>query len=88
MLAQPPNKTQKGAQNRVNKAVTHVLQEFPDIPKQREWKAKRMPDKVDWDGLIKEVLQRGTEVPEIPWWKPGEDAAYDVSTLCFSTLTP
>ena len=38
-----------------------------------------MPDKIDWDGLIAEVLQRGPEVPEVPWFKPGEDAAYDVS---------
>ena len=40
-----------------------------------------MPDKIDWDGLIADVLQRGTEVPEIPWFKPGEDAAYDVSKM-------
>lgn len=39
-----------------------------------------MPDKIDWDGLIEEVLQRGTDVPEVPWFKPGEDAAYDVSS--------
>lgn len=38
-----------------------------------------MPDKIEWDGLIAEVLQRGTDVPEVPWFKPGEDAAYDVS---------
>ena len=38
-----------------------------------------MPDVIDWDGLIAEVLQRGTDVPEVPWFKPGEDAAYDVS---------
>ena len=67
---------------RKDKAVTIVLQEFPDIPKQEKWKAKRMPDKIDWEGLIEQVLQRGTEVPEVPWWKPGEDAAYDVSTHC------
>ena len=40
-----------------------------------------MPDVIDWDGLIAEVLQRGTDVPEVPWFKPGEDAAYDVSRL-------
>lgn len=56
------------------------LQEFPEIPKQRPWKCKRMPDKIDWDGLIAEVLQRGPDVPEVPWFKPGEDAAYDVSS--------
>lgn len=39
-----------------------------------------MPDNIDWDGLIAEVLQRGTDVPEVPWFKPGEDAAYDVSS--------
>ena len=56
------------------------LQDFPDIPKQKPWMCKRMPDKIDWDGLIAEVLQRGTDVPEVPWFKPGEDAAYDVSS--------
>ena len=60
-----------------------LLQDFPEIPKQAEWKCKRMPDKIDWDGLIADVLQRGTDVPEIPWFKPGEDAAYDVSKMLF-----
>ncbi len=60
-----------------------MLQDFPEIPKQAEWKCKRMPDKIDWDGLIADVLQRGTDVPEIPWFKPGEDAAYDVSKTLF-----
>ncbi len=60
-----------------------LLQDFPEIPKQAEWKCKRMPDKIDWDGLIADVLQRGTDVPEVPWFKPGEDAAYDVSKMLF-----
>ena len=42
-----------------------------------------MPDKIDWDGLVADVLKRGTDVPEIPWFKPGEDAAYDVSKMLF-----
>ena len=56
-----------------------MVQEFPDIPKQKVWKCERMPEKVDWDGLIADVLKRGTDVPEVPWFKPGEDSAYDVS---------
>lgn len=72
--------------------MTHLtgiddLQDFPEIPKQEEWKCKRMPDKIDWDGLIAEVLQRGTDVPEVPWFKPGEDAAYDVSKRKACVLT-
>lgn len=50
-----------------------------------------MPDNIDWDGLIAEVLQRGTDVPEVPWFKPGEDAAYDVSSAelpCCQTHLP
>lgn len=39
-----------------------------------------MPDRINWDELIADVLQRGTDVPEVPWFKPGEDAAYDVSS--------
>ena len=65
-----------------------LLQDFPEIPKQAEWKCKRMPDKIDWDGLIADVLQRGTDVPEIPWFKPGEDAAYDVSKMLYCQQTP
>ncbi len=47
-----------------------------------------MPDKIDWDGLIADVLQRGTDVPEVPWFKPGEDAAYDVSSLICHSFFP
>ena len=59
-----------------------MLQDFPDVPKQKPWKSKRMPEKIDWDGLIREVLQRGTDVPEVSWWEPGEDAAYEVCSCC------
>ena len=45
-----------------------------------------MPDEIDWDGLIADVLKRGTDVPEIPWFKPGEDAAYDVSKIAVCQL--
>ena len=57
--------------------AVHV-QDFPAVPKQPEWKAPRMPHTNDWDGLIKEVLDRGKEIPEIPWFKTGEDAAKEV----------
>lgn len=36
------------------------------------------PKPVDWDGLIKEALERGKEVPEVTWRKPGEDGAREV----------
>ena len=32
------------------------------------------------DALLAEVLERGKEVPEVQWCKPGEDAAMEVSS--------
>lgn len=56
-----------------------LLQEYPETPKQQEWKSKRMPDKIDWEQLMSEVLRRGTDVPALSFWKAGEDEAYAVS---------
>ncbi len=36
------------------------------------------PDKVDWDAEIKAALEKGKEVPEVTWVKPGEDEAMKV----------
>lgn len=56
-----------------------LVQDFPETPKQKEWQCKRMPDKIDWDDLMAEVLRRGTDVPALSFWKAGEDEAYAVS---------
>lgn len=33
------------------------------------------PPTIDWDSLLKEVLSKGADVPEVSWCKPGEEAA-------------
>ena len=56
------------------------LQEFPDVPKSAKYDGKIKPDKIDWDKIIKDVLEAGKEVPEIDWAKPGADAGLAVSS--------
>lgn len=60
--------------------VMLLLQEFPDLEKQANWNVDTAPEPVDWDGLIKEALERGRAVPEVTWRKPGEDGAREVRT--------
>ena len=55
-----------------------VLQDFPEVPKQREWKASRKPEPVDWTALIKDAQEKGKAVPEMHWVESGEDAAMEV----------
>jgi deoxyribodipyrimidine photo-lyase len=62
------------------------MQEYPPVPKQASWELKRKPEAVDWDALIKDVCERGAEVPEVEWCKPGEAAALEV-THPFPTST-
>lgn len=61
-----------------------MLQEFPTVSKQEKWSSGRPA--IDWDKVIKEVLDKGKEVPEIDWAKPGQDAAWKVSTGTFKSL--
>lgn len=59
-----------------------MMQDFPETPKQKKWECKRMPDKIDWDGLMDEVLKWGKDVPALSFWKAGEDEAYAVCSSC------
>ena len=72
--------------NRANPSIALPLtlhggcfaQEFPKLEKQPKWDSKVMPDKVNWDAEIKAALEKGKEVPEVTWVKPGEDEAMKV----------
>ena len=57
------------------------VQDFPKLEKQPKWDSKVKPDKVDWDAEIKAAVEKGKDVPEVTWVKPGEDEAMKVSGL-------
>ena len=48
------------------------------MPEQSGWSCDVTPEDAQWDALLEEALQRGKAVPEITWFKPGEDAAWHV----------
>ena len=54
------------------------VQEYPELQKQPKWDSEVTPDKVDWDAEIKAALEKGTDVPEVTWVKPGEEEAMKV----------
>lgn len=56
------------------------VQEFPEVPEQPGWGCGVTPEDVQWDALLEEALQRGKAVPEVTWFKPGEEAAWHVRT--------
>lgn len=45
--------------------------EFPEVPQAAPWTSSHKPAAIDWDALIREVTERGAEVPEVHWRKPG-----------------
>ena len=55
-----------------------MAQDFPKLDKQPKWDSKVKPDKVNWDAEIKAAVEKGKEVPEVTWVKPGEDEAMKV----------
>ena len=55
-----------------------LAQEFPKLEKQPKWDLKVKPKAVDWDAEIEAALEKGKEVPEVTWVKPGEDEAMKV----------
>ncbi|GAX72643.1 hypothetical protein CEUSTIGMA_g99.t1 [Chlamydomonas eustigma] len=62
---------------RIHGHLPEFLCEFPALPSSiPAWpkEGKAQPEAVDWEGLIKEVLQRGSSVPEVKWIMPGEAA--------------
>ena len=51
-------------------------QEYPELSMQPEWDA--LPEQIDWQSCIAEVLERGKAVPEVEFCLPGEDNARKV----------
>lgn len=63
---------------KIHAKLPEFLREFPEVPRQPAWDVEgAAPAPVDWDALLAEVLERGKEVPEVPWIQPGEDAAME-----------
>lgn len=52
--------------------------EYPELRAQTVGWTGMPPPRVDWDGILEEVVERGRAVPEITWCTPGEDAAWQV----------
>ena len=52
-----------------------AVQDFPKLEKQPKWDLSVKPDKVKWDAEIKAALEKGKDVPEVTWVKPGEEEA-------------
>ncbi|XP_057746807.1 deoxyribodipyrimidine photo-lyase isoform X1 [Arachis stenosperma] len=69
----------KTIRGKINKKLSEYLIDFPTIePQTRKWTITKNHS-VDWDDLIADILSRkGTEVPEVNWCEPGEDAAMEV----------
>ena len=65
---------------RLCKAAGADVQEYPELQKQPKWDSKLTPDKVDWDAEIKAALEKGKDVPEVTWVKPGEEEAMKVGS--------
>ena len=55
-----------------------LAQDFPKLEKQPKWESKVKPKEVNWDAEITAALEKGKEVPEVTWVKPGEDEAIKV----------
>ncbi|MED6114672.1 DNA photolyase phr1 [Stylosanthes scabra] len=69
----------KTIRGKINKKLSEYLIDFPTIaPQSRKWTITETQS-IDWDDLIADVLSRkGTEVPEVNWCEPGENAAMEV----------
>lgn len=62
---------------KIHSKLPEFLTEFPELEPQAAWQGEVQPEPVDWAALIDEVVERGKEVPEVAWCKPGEDAAME-----------
>ena len=58
------------------KCLGRDLQEYPGLSKQPSWDV--LPDKIDWESSIAEVLDLGKDIPEVEWCLPGEENARKV----------
>ena len=64
-----------------------ALQDFPKLEKQPKWDSSVKPGNNNWDAEIKAALDKGKDVPEVTWVKPGEDEAIKVRHhYCIATL--
>eukprot|EP01025_Chloroclados_australasicus_P062217 TRINITY_DN8171_c0_g1_i1.p1 TRINITY_DN8171_c0_g1~~TRINITY_DN8171_c0_g1_i1.p1 ORF type:complete len:572 (-),score=90.32 TRINITY_DN8171_c0_g1_i1:130-1755(-) len=62
--------------SKIHRGLKEYLTEFPEVQKAKEWSADLpKPERIDWDKILKEVIDKGKEVPEVTWIKPGEDEA-------------
>jgi deoxyribodipyrimidine photo-lyase len=66
---------------KIHRHLPDFLREFPLLPAQvsPSWPSSASslptPPTTDWDALLREVLQRGADVPEVAWARPGETSA-------------
>uniref|UniRef100_A0A1D1ZTS8 Deoxyribodipyrimidine photo-lyase n=2 Tax=Auxenochlorella protothecoides TaxID=3075 RepID=A0A1D1ZTS8_AUXPR len=65
---------------KITRLLPEFLVEYPELRAQTVGWTGMPPPRVDWDGILEEVVERGRAVPEITWCTPGEDAAWQA--LC------
>lgn len=70
--------------SKIHRNIPSYLREFPKIEMQnQEAKAADLlsslpkPKTIDWEGLMAVAREKGSEVPEVTWCKPGERAALE-----------
>lgn len=63
---------------KIHRLLPEYFVEFPEIAKSDCKWVSGDPPAVDWDELLAELLREGSEVPEIGWCRPGEEAAMEV----------
>nr|GEV62374.1 deoxyribodipyrimidine photo-lyase [Tanacetum cinerariifolium] len=73
------NKLEYGARTirrKINNVLSDYLIDYPTLkPQTKKWAANNQS--IDWDNLIENVVRKGSEVPEIKWCEPGENAALE-----------
>ncbi|XP_048319735.1 deoxyribodipyrimidine photo-lyase isoform X1 [Ziziphus jujuba] len=63
--------------SKINKMLPEYLIDFPTLnPPIAKWSSTTQV--IDWDAIIAEVLRKGSEVPEISWCEPGEEAGVEL----------
>lgn len=64
---------------KINNKLPEFLTDYPALQplESNAWPEDCLPEKIDWDGILDKVLSRNTDVPEIWWARPGEDAAQE-----------
>lgn len=63
---------------KIHKHLPEFLTDFPPLPSPlTPWPSSSRPPVIDWDGLLDEVLTRGSHIPEVTWCIPGESKALE-----------